>query len=139
MGHPYMCAVVVALQFLVFRELVHVRDNPAKDVHIPLFPYVQWTWFLVAMFFAHGSSFLKAPLRVAETLSTRIDGWRAAHVAKGGGSFYPTSILALHREISFSLFAAAFVMTVLSLKKGSYRRQMGLLTWTALTIGRLGR
>ena len=30
MGHPYMCAVVVALQFLVFRELVHVRDNPAK-------------------------------------------------------------------------------------------------------------
>jgi phosphatidate cytidylyltransferase len=40
-----------------------------------------------------------------------------------------------HTWVSFSLYALLFVMSVLSLKKGYYKYQMGQFTWTIVTLG----
>ena len=124
MGHAAVCGTIIVAQVMVFRELIKVKDDPVRDRDIPMFRLVQWVWFAVSMFFAHGSSFLKSPLRTVERLSTYTEALAP----------WATGLLALHREVSFGLYSGAFMLTVLALKKGNYRRQMGLLTWTALVI-----
>ena len=57
MGHSYICALIVAIELLLFRELVRVRYSAYyAQIHdtIPLFRTTQWLWFAVAISYAYG-------------------------------------------------------------------------------------
>ncbi|CAH0492612.1 unnamed protein product [Peronospora farinosa] len=118
-GHMYAWGLVVVLQTLLFRELVNVRYRAAAEKNIPWFRSVQWMWFLVALFYNYGDSF-------------------GAFIESSKIRFVPPVIvhyLRYHTWVSFSLYALLFVMSVLSLKKGYYKYQMGQYTWTIVTLG----
>uniref|UniRef100_K3X184 Phosphatidate cytidylyltransferase n=1 Tax=Globisporangium ultimum (strain ATCC 200006 / CBS 805.95 / DAOM BR144) TaxID=431595 RepID=K3X184_GLOUD len=118
-GHLYAWLMVVILQILLFRELVNVRYRAAAEKNIPWFRSVQWGWFSVALFFNYGDSF-------------------GAFIENRKIRFVPPIVvhyLRYHTWISFTMYAVLFVMSVLSLKKGLYKYQMGQYTWTIVTLG----
>ncbi|KAG5175872.1 phosphatidate cytidylyltransferase [Tribonema minus] len=114
-GHLYVCMLVVLLQSLVFKEMVNVRYNIAKEKSVPLFRTLQWSWFAVAVFYTYGDFFHEFVLEHRELL------WLAP-------------ITKWHAGVSFSMYCCIFVLSVLTLKKGFYRYQVGQLTWTIVTI-----
>lgn len=108
------------LQTLIFRELVLVRYKAAAEKNIPWFRSVQWCWFGVAMLYNYGDSlyvFIKTQEGVVVVPP------------------FVASYLKYNPWISFTLYAILFVLSVLSLKKGYYKYQMGQFTWTVVTIG----
>ena len=64
LGHLTIAGTMITLQIFTFSELVNLRYVKAKEKNMPFFRTLQWLWFAVAMFFAHGSSWLKAPMGV---------------------------------------------------------------------------
>ncbi|RHY26472.1 hypothetical protein DYB32_007588 [Aphanomyces invadans] len=79
---------------------------------------MQWCWFGVALLYNYGDSF-QSFLR---STHTKLDfPWLRMY-------------LQYHTWVSFSLYATLFVFSVLSLKKGYYKYQMGQLTWTIVTL-----
>uniref|UniRef100_A0AAV1T928 Phosphatidate cytidylyltransferase n=1 Tax=Peronospora matthiolae TaxID=2874970 RepID=A0AAV1T928_9STRA len=118
-GHMYAWGLVVVLQTLLFRELVNVRYRAAAEKSIPWFRSVQWMWFVVALFYNYGDSF-------------------GAFIESSKIRVVPPAIvhyLRYHTWVSFTMYALLFVMSVLSLKKGYYKYQMGQYTWTIVTLG----
>ncbi|KAG7386411.1 phosphatidate cytidylyltransferase [Phytophthora pseudosyringae] len=126
-GHMYAWGLVVVLQTLLFRELVNVRYRAAAEKNIPWFRSVQWMWFIVALFYNYGDSF-------------------GGFIESSKIRFVPPAIvhyLRYHTWVSFTMYALLFVMSVLSLKKGYYKYQMGTMlfacncqyTWTIVTLG----
>eukprot|EP00667_Euglena_gracilis_P010107 EG_transcript_10284 len=109
MGPAVMCVAVFIAQVLLFRELANVRYKAEKSKQVPFFRTVQWVWFMVAVFFCYGNAITEyfKPMGVEQ----RYVSW-----------------------VSFSLYWATFVVTVLSLKKGSYKYQLGQLTWTVVCL-----
>jgi phosphatidate cytidylyltransferase len=118
-GHLYAWVMVVVLQTLIFRELVNVRYKAAAEKNIPWFRSMQWLWFYVALFFNYGDSFGA----FLETRKLRFVPPVLVHY------------LRYHTWVSFAMYTATFVMSVLSLKRGLYKYQMGQYTWTIVTIG----
>ena len=109
-GHIYAWLFVVLLQILIFRELVQVRYKRAAEKNIPYFRTIQWGWFGVAMLYNYGDSLEE----FAKTDKAIIPSFIAQY-------------LVYHPWISFILYAVLFVGSVLSLKKGLYKYQMGTL------------
>nr|CCA13890.1 phosphatidate cytidylyltransferase putative [Albugo laibachii Nc14] len=118
-GHLYAWILVVVLQTLIFKELVNVRYRAAAEKNIPWFRSIQWSWFLVALIYNYGDSFAT----FVETRKIRVV------------PPFVVRYLGYHTWVSFSLYAVLFVMSVLSLKKGYYKYQMGQYTWTIVTLG----
>mmetsp|Transcript_14286 Transcript_14286/g.21153 ORF Transcript_14286/g.21153 Transcript_14286/m.21153 type:complete len:473 (+) Transcript_14286:73-1491(+) len=114
-GHLYVCMLVLFLQCMVFNEMVSVRYNLAKDKAIPLFRTLQYGWFAIAVFYIYGD-FLHEFVKMHRELVwlAPITNWLAG--------------------ISFGMYCCIFVLSVLTLKKGFYRYQVGQLTWTIVTI-----
>jgi len=114
-AHIYVAIFIVGCQTLVFRELVRVRYDKIKAKPIPLFRTLQWCWFFFAMFYVYSNQFYT---------------WSLNHQQIGAVKIY----LRYHDWVSFGMYSVLFAGTVLQLKEGSYRYQMGQLTWTCLTI-----
>jgi hypothetical protein len=51
-GHLYCILVAMAVQIELFRELVNARYVGAKGREMPLFRTLQWSWFVLAMFYS---------------------------------------------------------------------------------------
>jgi phosphatidate cytidylyltransferase len=105
-GHAYVVLLVLFAQGLLFRELVNVRYNHSKGRELPLFRTLQWCWFFVAIFYCY------------EDLLSRVFPLYAHY----------------HVWTAFGLYCFVFVATVLSLRKGFYRYQVGQITWTVVTL-----
>lgn len=123
-GHVVVAAFAFGLQVMVFKELLAVRYELAKEKKIPYFRTIVWMWFAVACFYSFGLGFLnEAPFGESGMAlkSFEILEWTfgAAQV---------------HEWISFSLYVGTFCLTVLSLKKGHFEYQMQQLAWTLFTI-----
>ena len=63
-GHLTVAGTMILLQVFTFRELVNLRYIEAKEKNMPYFRTLLWLWFYVAMFGAHGSTWLKAPMGI---------------------------------------------------------------------------
>jgi phosphatidate cytidylyltransferase len=123
-GHLVVAAVVTALQILVFKEILAVRYDLAREREIPYFRTVVWLWFFVAVFYAYGITYLRAPFGGAEFLLQTIP---VLNMQIG--------LAAAHEYVSFCLYCITFVLTVLTFKPGQFQYQMQQLAWTFLTIG----
>ncbi|CAM9111681.1 unnamed protein product [Hapterophycus canaliculatus] len=114
-GHLYLSALVVLIQACVFKEMVSVRYSAAKERDMPLFRTLQWSWFMVAIFYTYGD-FLHE------------------FVLKHRALLWLSHITMFNAWLSFIAYCCVFVVSVLTLKKGLYKYQVGQLTWTIVTI-----
>jgi phosphatidate cytidylyltransferase len=129
LGHLWVCALIVVLQTMIFKELVALRYEKVKrqtEGEVRWFRTIQWGWFVVAMVYAYGSSFLKAPMGFLEQLKVGKKSLRA---------FGFVDELSFLQAFSFALYSLVFTVTVLSFRKGLYKVQLIQLTWTLMTLG----
>lgn len=121
-GHVAVCFVLICLQTQAFSELVNLRYKEAKERDMPWFRSLQWAWFTVAMLYAHGSSWLKAPMGFDKAVFENVVG------AEQGNH------LVFFEFFSFGLFVAVFILSVLSLKQGLYDYQITQFVWTIAVL-----
>lgn len=126
LGHPYLVLLVVLLQVGLFRELVNVRYEPAKEKEVPLFRTFQWLMFALAMWHTYTNVFVKLGL-----VNSAI---RQMPVLAP----YLRDTVHYKHFLTFSGYVSMFVGFILSLKKGMYQYQIGNMVWTmavlALTV-----
>ena len=96
----------------MFRELVNVRYSRRKFKDIPLFRTSQWGWFYACIIFSYGQSFSR-PSRMSLIQSPLI-----------------LSCLPYAPLVSLLLYSSLLVGTVLTLRSGLYKYQVGQLAWT---------
>lgn len=125
-GHVAVCGVLILLQMLVFRELVSLRYVEAKEKSMPYFRSLQWAWYFVAAVYAHGSTWLKAPMGVDKTVFTTINREILDLGVVSEQAFFDFA--------SFGMFSAVFMASVLSLRPGLYEYQINQFTWTFMII-----
>lgn len=94
----------------MFKEMVSVRYSAAKEREVPLFRTLQWSWFVVAIFYTYGDFLHEFVLHHRALL------W-ISHV-----TMYSA-------WLSFVLYCCVFVVSVLTLKKGLYRYQVRKQGW----------
>jgi len=114
-GHIYVCAVIMIMQGLVFRELVNVRYEASKEKHIPLFRTIQWVWFAVGLYYTYGDFLLE---------------FAVTHPRAS----YLVPYVEWVPFIAMMGYAAVFILSILTLRKGLYRYQVSLLTWTIVIL-----
>jgi len=121
LGHAYVCLMVFMFQCMIFGELVGVRKKLAAEKKLPLFRSIQWAWFLVAAFFTWSDgayAFLREhPMRFRRAWASGLQ----------------RIILEKSTMISFCLYSALVMVSVLSLRKGLYRYQFTQYSWTLMT------
>jgi phosphatidate cytidylyltransferase len=96
---------------MLFKELVNVRYKAAMEKKIPLFRTLQWAWFIVAIFYTYGDStneYLKDHPKLNGKMWQRYNAW--------------------HPLISLLMYSSVFMISVLTLRNGLYRYQVGDFT-----------
>eukprot|EP01133_Synstelium_polycarpum_P005243 gene5243-6066_t len=111
--HFIVSLFVIALQLLVFKEMVSLRYIEAKEKKIPRFRTLAWFFLLSAFFF-----FYAKPILVKLSL------------------YYPEfqHFVHFHMWHSFLLYCIGFVTFIFTLRKGVYRYQFSQFTWTLMTL-----
>jgi phosphatidate cytidylyltransferase len=128
LGHLTIAGTMITLQIFTFSELVNLRYVKAKEKNMPFFRTLQWLWFAVAMFFAHGSSWLKAPMGINKHI---FDNYIEKYILS---KTVIQSEMAFFELFTFGLFSIVFIMSVLSLKKDLYDYQITQFTWTLMCV-----
>jgi phosphatidate cytidylyltransferase len=117
-GHFYVVCIVLLLNIGIFKEIISLKRNYEKENKIPLFSFINWYFFSVAVFLFYGKLFSSKLSRVV---------WEPSnHIAY--------FIMAYHNILSFMLWIAGFLIFVLSLKQGYYRYQFRIFGWTHITL-----
>lgn len=114
-GHFYCIIVGVLTQAELYRELVNVRYVEAKERKMPWFRTLQWAWFVVPMFFVYGETLHK---------------FCTEH-------YQLQQLTAFTQHIGYTVFilyCTLFVVTVLTLKPGLLKFQIGQLLWSIVTV-----
>eukprot|EP01041_Mallomonas_annulata_P002115 gene2115-4132_t len=114
-GHLYCIFAGVLTQAELFRELVNVRYAEAKERKMPLFRTLQWSWFLLAMFYSYGETFHTFCLEHKQLM-------------------HLTKITQFIDTIVFIGYCTVFIATVLTFRKGLIRFQLSQLMWTIVTV-----
>ena len=124
-GHRAVCLTVCICGGLIYRELVNVRykSHGSRIVgKVPRFRTVQWLWFAVGLHFAYGSDVAKAPMGLGKEYLSSADGYSFPNID--------------HTVLSFALYSAVFVITVVSLTgtEEELRFQISQLCWSIAAI-----
>ena len=115
-GHLGMIATVFLFQTLVFKEIIALTSEPARDKDIPYNKSLNWYFLFATVFYLDGESFIQFFQEII--YSNRILTVMAMH----------------HIFVSYSLFIAGFVFFVWTLKKGFYKFQFAQLCITHMTL-----
>lgn len=124
LGHIWVVITVWVIQACAFRELTNLRYKDAKEKMLPWFRTFHWSLFISATLFSKGRALLLFCKNTPYVFSygwderVRFYGW-----ALDNWDF-----------ITFNLYAALFVVFVLSLKRGYYKYQFSQLTWTVFSL-----
>ena len=110
-GQIYSSLLVLAMNIMVFQEIISIKRNTEKELEIPMTKYINWYFYTLANYYFLGSTIISAfpwaPFQhpVLHTLLSR------------------------HTFIVFCGVLAGFVGFVLSLKQGFLRYQFRLFAW----------
>jgi phosphatidate cytidylyltransferase len=91
---------------MLFKELLSVRYRAAMEKKTPLFRTLQWSWFCLGLFYTHGDSIVQYMEQQTADIP-HIDVMEKAV-----------------NTISFAVFTACFVLSVLTLRPGLYKYQV---------------
>lgn len=114
-GHLYVVMFVLLLQGLIFMELVDVRYKAAQRKNIPLFRTLQWCWFGAAAFYVYGD-------------------WLHEFCTEHRSMQFLLPVMRYHELCSMWFYTTAFVLSVLCMRPGCYKYQVGQLSWTIVSI-----
>merc|ERR1719235_111285 len=92
LGHCYLCLLVIALQTMIFKELVGVRIKQSAEKKMPFFRTLQWGWFFTAILYSYGDEILSF---AAERMRTKYH-----------------SLNQYHSFVVFSIYCILFVVSV---------------------------
>eukprot|EP00002_Diphylleia_rotans_P001631 TRINITY_DN1090_c0_g1_i1.p1 TRINITY_DN1090_c0_g1~~TRINITY_DN1090_c0_g1_i1.p1 ORF type:complete len:425 (-),score=83.16 TRINITY_DN1090_c0_g1_i1:228-1502(-) len=114
-GHHHLCLLSLFIQVTMFKEIVNLGYETAKDRKLPYFRLLNWYHLFTTFFFLYGKKILTSyePLFIDTAIWYIVD---------------------YHTFISFALQTSGFVIFVCTLKKGSYRYQFGVFAWTNMTL-----
>ncbi|KAJ3159296.1 hypothetical protein HDU86_001899 [Geranomyces michiganensis] len=114
---PAWCVIlVVALQTLVYIEVISIGVSPAREKRLPWNRFTHWYFLFTTNYFLYG-----------ETLIERFKPY----------VFVDAFLMPLathHRFISFCLYCLGLVLFVMNLKKGQYKFQFSQFGWTHMVL-----
>ncbi|KAK8918346.1 Phosphatidate cytidylyltransferase [Platanthera zijinensis] len=120
LGHLFIWALVVLIQFLMANELFNLHRRANEDRKLPGFRNLNWYFFCTAMLFTYGR-FLSQHL--VNTITTnkmlyQLVSW----------------IVKYQMFICYSLYIAGFVWFIVTLKKRMYQYQFIQYAWTHMIL-----
>ena len=124
-GHLYCILLVFLVQIELYRELVNVRYVEAKELQMPWFRTIQWSWFFAAIISNYGEGiykFLKENEDIKTYTTSTLKIWKLTDILKYHGYFF------------FLMYCILFICTVLTLKVGIVRFQISQFMWSIVTI-----
>ncbi len=135
LGHIACLILLLCLQHLITKELFDLARATARvpmnvsqeRQELPGFRLQQWYIFFVACFYMYGK--LLRDILFNEISSKAFQQGPMKYVEK-----VLWLILERHSLVTYLLYLFAFVMSVLSLKKGKYLYQFGQFAWTITIV-----
>ncbi|KAL8129773.1 LOW QUALITY PROTEIN: hypothetical protein V2J09_018928 [Rumex salicifolius] len=120
MGHLYICAMVVAIQILMAKELFNLLRKAHEDRHLPGFRILNWHFFFTAMLFVYG----------------RILSQRLVNTVTSDKILFKlvSNLVKYQMAICYFLYITGFVWFILTLKKKMYKYQFGQYAWTHMIL-----
>jgi len=115
-GHLSIIALVLVIQILIFKEIIHIAHYPSQEKKLPWFRVVNWYFLFAGIYYLYGEgimNYFKFQLVKYEFFQI---------------------LLANHKFISFCIYCFGFVMFVMSLRKGYYQFQFIQFAWTHLIL-----
>ncbi|KAK1285185.1 Phosphatidate cytidylyltransferase [Acorus calamus] len=120
MGHLYIWAMVVVIQFFMTKELFNLLRKVNEDRQLPGFRILNWFFFFTAMLFTYGR-FLSRQL--VNTVTSDKLLYRTV-----------SGLIKYQMFICYLLYIIGFVWFILSLKKKMYKYQFGQYAWTHMIL-----
>lgn len=111
--HIVVVGFLIALQILVFREILNVRYKADKEQKLLGFRSLNWYFLWISLFYLYGKP-------VLQFVATRVK--------------FLQLIVRLHIGISFALYVIGFVTFILTLRRGYYKYQITQMTWTLMIL-----
>lgn len=115
-GHIPLIAIVIIFQILVFKEIIALTSEPARDRNLPYNKLLSWYFLLSSVYYLDGQSIF------AFLQETDISNPTITFMSKN------------HKLIAYTLYLAAFILFVYTLKKGFYKFQFAQLCATHMTL-----
>ncbi|KAL0090113.1 cytidylyltransferase family-domain-containing protein [Phycomyces blakesleeanus] len=115
-GHIWVIVMVVAIQIMVYNEVIHIAEGPAKERSLRWFKTMSWYFLVSTAYYLYGESVI----------------YYFQQVVLVDASLLP--FVTHHRFISFVLYVIGFVFFVTNLKKGFYKRQFSQFGWTHMAL-----
>lgn len=116
-GHfPIICFVIMC-QVLIFKEIIALTAEPARDNNLPYNKLLNWYFLLTTLYYLDGESIFMF-MQEVEFLSKLL----------------VMLLFKNHKMISYTLYIAGFIFFVWTLKKGFYKFQFAQLAATHMTL-----
>jgi len=115
-GHLSIITLVLILQILIFKEIIHIAHYPSQEKKLPWFRVINWYFLFAGLYYLYGEgimSYFKFQLLKYDFFQVLLNN---------------------HKFISFCIYCLGFVMFVMSLRKGYYQFQFIQFAWTHLIL-----
>ncbi|ORY93828.1 cytidylyltransferase family-domain-containing protein [Syncephalastrum racemosum] len=115
-GHAWVILMVMAIQTIVYGEVVQIAQVPAKESNMRWYKTMSWYFLVSTMYFLYGESIIYYFQKII-----LVDAFLLPFATH-------------HRFISFVLWVIGFVFFVTNLRKGLYKRQFAQFGWTHMAL-----
>lgn len=115
-GHLPLIALVIVFQILVFKEIIALTSEPARDKNLPYNKLLNWYFLTSSVYFMDGESIFVFLQEIDMSTPSMMFMYKN------------------HKLIAYTLYLAGFIFFVYTLKKGFYKFQFAQLCATHMTL-----
>lgn len=115
LGHLPLIIFIMICQCLIFKEIIALTLEPARDKNLPYNKALNWYFLVTTVYYLDGESLL-AFLQEIRVLALLMFWYKN------------------HKLISYTMYLAGFIFFVSTLKKGFYKFQFAQLCATHMTL-----
>lgn len=115
-GHLPLIAIVIVFQVLVFKEIIALTSEPARDKNLPYSKPLNWYFLISSVYYLDGESIYVFLQEINMSTPSMLFMYKN------------------HKLISYTMYLAGFIFFVYTLKKGFYKFQFAQLCATHMTL-----
>lgn len=115
-GHLPLIAIVIIFQVLVFKEIIALTSEPARDKNLPYSKPLNWYFLISSVYYLDGESIYVFLQEINMSTPSMLFMYKN------------------HKLISYTMYLAGFIFFVYTLKKGFYKFQFAQLCATHMTL-----
>lgn len=115
-GHLPLIALVIVFQVLVFKEIIALTSEPARDKNLPYNKLLNWYFLISSVYFMDGESIFVFLQEIDMSTPSMMFMYKN------------------HKLIAYTLYLAGFIFFVYTLKKGFYKFQFAQLCATHMAL-----